>query len=136
MSIIPKVSAALTQFITPISTSRKKPFVSARQKSGGFERQKGQDFEKHSSAQHQNSIAATEEQKTEEVIAQPIASPIASQHQILSVAHSFLQLLGVFRKQQGTLLRWLGAKAYYTSISYQKSSSKFRKGAMLDEKVE
>lgn len=54
----------------------------------------------------------------------------------LSVAHSFLELLNRFTERKSSLFRWFGQQSYQAAERKQKKAARFRKGIMLDEKIE
>lgn len=53
-----------------------------------------------------------------------------------SLAGSFLQLFSLFQLRSDALLRWLGKGVYDEAAHVQKKNIKFKKGIMVDEKVQ
>jgi hypothetical protein len=51
-----------------------------------------------------------------------------------SVAHSFIQMLGMFSEQRKNFTVWVGRRGY--AASKNKKRSLFRKGAIMDRKIE
>ncbi len=129
--MLPRVSAALTQFIAPIASSQGQTQVRPRKEDSfrRFSPQPEKKPEKREEEPAQAEIPSNVVPLRADQLIEPGTGP-------LSVAHSFIQLLAKFQKQRSTLLRWLGARTYQTVGQTQRKTARFRKGAMLDTRVE
>ncbi|MCM2276957.1 MAG: hypothetical protein NDJ89_02645 [Oligoflexia bacterium] len=136
-----RVSAALSQFIKPIASSTQKPVVHSTPAELQQRREPGQ-FKKF------NQDGGRQEQRQEAPSAKVIPFPAPSKtaspqppgaaisESGLSVTHSFIQLFSSLQSGRTALLRWIGARSYQSATATQRKIGKYRKGAMLDKKVE
>ncbi|MGZ3686787.1 MAG: hypothetical protein ACXVBW_00715 [Bdellovibrionota bacterium] len=67
---------------------------------------------------------------------EPAQEPVSADGAPTSVAHSFIQMLNRFQEQRHALLKWIGARTYDRALKDQNPAGRFRKGSMLDGKVE
>jgi len=146
-SVLPRISAALSEFIAPISSNRRTTVHSSSrpgQSTEGFEKyQPGQKLsKKEGDPQDQK-----KDQQPGQVIQLDVhrnkpPSPPATEPTTAvkppgtSVAQTLIQLLAVFQEQRLVLLRWLGSRSYHSAIRTQKRSGVARRGAIFDHRAE
>lgn len=70
-----------------------------------------------------------------EVAAAP-ASSVKQASSAISVTTAFLQIFDLLNLRKASLFRWLGTQAYQGTLKKQKKSLRFRKGTILDQKIE
>ena len=129
--MLPKVSAALSKFVSPIQTSsgsssaHQKEFV--RTQPGQQRRPSG--GRPDSGRGSQQSHAAPKALPAEEA---PEAAPVS--HPGTTSGSVFLQLISTLKQRHDNILRWLGVRGYQAGVRSRKRSG--RKGAMLDVRVD
>jgi hypothetical protein len=132
--MLPRVTAALGKFLTPIVSSSEN--VNVGQKGAGFQRFKTekQDQKKHDKGGHPPSkpelklVPPTEEKISSETELQPTPRPVA--------AVPLLYILNLINLSNRTLRNWFGLRAYQIGLRTYRKSGKARKGAMFDQKIE
>jgi hypothetical protein len=125
--VLPRVSAALAQFISPIASSGKQSVSSQP----GFERFHKDRPPSEGHPQPQPQLAKIIPfDRGEAAKAAPGANVPAG------ISQALLQLIQLFQEPGSTLKRWIGAGAYQRAIRQQKKTGRIRKGAILDEKAE
>ncbi len=131
--MLPRVSAALSQFIKPISSSSQQQAVT--EKKHGEEKSGFQPFQQESK---KSKLKLVDSQETQETKApQPSLSAVApTPPRNLSVAHSFLQLLVSLQKKQTVLTYLRGVQVYFSSAKSNKKLKRLRKGTIVDERLE
>ncbi len=139
--MLPRVSAALAQFIAPIASAGKQ-----NQSRQAFERF---DPKKKKQQQPGNGETASQQhpgppqdklQAQAKIIpfpksggAQPEANPAPVP---AGISHALLQLMNLLHEQRATIMRWLGNGVYQSSARLQKKGGRIRKGTILDERAE
>ena len=111
---------------------------SQQQSQQGFKRMgaEGSVETKIANAAAKAAVDDTESREFHEIVAVNLLrdqKPLTAEQ--MSVAHRIVQLISVFQKQQGNLLRWVGNRTYRV-LSGESRKGKFRRGAMLDEEIE
>jgi hypothetical protein len=136
--VIPRVSAALAQFIAPIATSGKQsvPTQQGFQRFGGDAKQSKQQTPTPPppSPQSEPEIARVipfPQQPSTSAGAAPGKGAIP-----VGISQTLLQLMNLLHGQRTTLLRWLGQGMYQAAARQQKKNGRIRKGTVLDEKAE
>ena len=146
--VLPRVSAALAQFIAPIST----PTASKKEASpqtGSFERfspppKENQSFRNPNSSKHsppqenggerrENQQNLGKESPQAQVI--PLHSNSPTKELPPGISTALLQLMHVLKNQRTAILRWIGVDIYQSAPRLQKKSGRARKGTILDEKA-
>jgi hypothetical protein len=126
--MLPKVTTALSQFIKPISSStQQQTVVEKRHKE---EKKNFQKFNAKSEPKPDLKLVKSTDQNN------PVTTAKADLAQKLSVANSFLQLLTVIQKRHHLLNCWKGIQTYFAMSKSSKKASKFRKGTLIDSRVE
>jgi hypothetical protein len=127
--LLPRINAALAQFVAPVSSSTDKR-VQKRDDSaaGGFERHSKKDFKDFKSPAMPEDPAPLPPPQL------AIVPPLATNKP--NVGHTLIHLLDLLQRQRQNLVKWLGQKSYRTAMRNQRKTGKSRKGAMLDVKVE
>ena len=131
--VIPRVSAALAQFIAPIATSGKQGLTAQQ----GFKRFGGDHSKQPSDPPKQQPPPPTEEPAKILAFAPRPKDPETAGAGIPNgISQALLQLMNLLQGQRATLLRWLGTGIYQTAARQQKKNGRIRKGTVLDEKAE
>lgn len=138
--MLPRVSAALAQFISPIAVSGKQSVSSHK----GFEHfAQPQTGKKREQAREEPKQEQQLSQAKAKIIPFPVkdavqaTSPPPSATSIPSgITQALLQLMNLFHEQGSTVRRWIGTGAYQLAARQQKKSGRIRKGTILDEKAE
>ena len=134
--------------ISPITSSNSQSANQASQEKQVFDRFKPKEQGKNGKKEQQPKTGEKEQEEGSD-LAQVIPlvpeKALASEKALVaptpptatgfSVAHAFVQLLGMFGQQSRVFAQWLGNRAYQNASS-QKRGSKFQRGAMLDTRVE
>lgn len=149
--MLPRVSAALAQFIAPIATSGKQTLSSQR----GFERfaaplAEKRDRDKNRDKTQGDSSGAEQRPPDGKVLpfvrkdatpataveTSPTGPPTLSGPMPTGISQALMQLMNLLSDQRATVLRWLGAGAYQNAARHQKKNGRARKGTILDERAE
>jgi hypothetical protein len=130
--VLPRISAALSKFIAPISSTAAQLQIKPH-KDDGFRRHS--DPNRHAKKDHKPPQKQPEEAPPDNVTELHPARPLLTNSNT-GVTQALLKLLAKLQIQRGIFSRWFGPKTYETAIKNQKQSGKFRKGAMLDTKAE
>jgi hypothetical protein len=137
--VLPRVSAALAQFIAPIAASAKQGVGSQK----GFER-----FTPPHQGKKQGNAGTNQEQGQPSHQAKVIPFPTTEKAMVASpqpaasasvpagISQALLQLMNLFQEQGSAIRRWLGTNAYQLAARQQKKTGRIRKGAVLDQKAE
>jgi hypothetical protein len=126
--LLPRVTAAITQFIKPIASAAKRTAIQDRPERDS----QNQGFQRQSKAKLTlvTSNPAAPLQPTLPTQSSPRAlTP-------LSVTQTFLQIVAFLKQGKGSILKWMGPRAYRATLQSQKKTGRFRKGAMINIKVE
>jgi hypothetical protein len=138
--VLPRVGAALTQFLAPIVSGPdghaavnqhhrpQAPPPKRKQK-----RQNKGDQQREE--RHLNLVSEVSSNPTQEALPTPTNSSKTGPNQS-GATNAFLQLFDSLNEKRALLMRWLGSRAYQSTIMTQKKSGIFRKGTMLDQKAE
>lgn len=127
--MLPRVGAALAQFISPIDSSTSKTKTPRREREANprFERSKPEK-EKPAKARVLKAVPKPSEQApTDAAAPSPPGTP--------SVAAAFLELFNFLQTRKNTFLMFIGRQAYREAAREQKKAGRFRKGTMLDRKA-
>lgn len=131
--MLPRIGSALAQFIAPINSSN-----TQGQKSVGKKTRSNLETpyeKKEEGPKHQSEAQAQQKQSSTSSSLQSLPTkPESNSSQ--SLANTFLQIFNLFQIKNSILLHWLGVEAYGRSTQSQKKGAKFKKGTMLDEKIE
>ena len=136
--MLPRVSAALSQFIAPVASSTQKN-VERQKPEASFKR-----FEDSNQGKKEESTAQPQDQPKEtlppNVLPFPKASvPVESgkgQPASKTVTVAFLQLVALLQNQRAVLVRLFGRQTYGAIQQKQKRFGRLKKGVMLDHKAE
>lgn len=135
--MLPRVSAALGKFLTPIASTSASPNTQQEQGKNG-DQSASQKKKRHlepvpsptlrtpvqTGAHTQSSVSASsQETKLPQVHAMPLST-------------AFLNIFSFLRKQTLPFIKWLGLEAYRFGINQGRRSGKFKKGAIVDHKAE
>lgn len=142
--MLPRVGAALANFIKPITSSqdsqngtksvRKRPEEFQRFRQGEKDRQQEHPGEPPRSKPGLKLVPREQAEGT--VPPGTMFTPISAQPGVPSVASAFLQIFSFLSRKRSYLLRWIGKQAYSSSILRQKKTGKFKKGAILDRQAD
>ena len=130
--MISRVGAALAQFIAPVASAQAQDHIRAQ------DDQRRPPGQKQERKQPPANIPKPELKVAVAPDAKPASGSPASATLPAGAggAQSFLQLLDVFQHGRGMFMRFFGTRSYNQSIKTQKKAGKFKKGTMLDERVE
>src|SRR5262249_17503534 len=120
--LLPRISAALAQFIAPVSASSPE----ARQGGSGFRR---------TQVKPQPQSQPEQQPPQENVIPLPKRAP-ETPRAPQSVSQAFIEMLASLQARRAIFMKWLGARSYQSAGKERRKFRRFRKGAMLDTKVE
>ena len=132
--MISRVGAALAQFIAPVASSQAQEQIHTEDNNQG--RPSGQKRERKQAPAQAKTPASATPLKPVAVTAAPTPPATPSAGIGTSGAQSFLQLLDVFQHGRGMFMRFFGTRSYQQSVKGQKKAGKFKKGTMLDERIE
>ena len=148
--MLPKVGAALKEFVAPVSaTSQRRVEQHDRQKeqrqkqshgqSPGQSNDKSKDQPKEQLAKvipfpTQAGLTPKAQTALAPQSPAPLATPAKQPEQ--SVTQTVMQLLTLFSQQRLVLLRWFGKKTYEASARGNKKGATLRKGTILDDKAQ
>lgn len=128
--MLPKVSAALSRFITPIVSSAKKSEQTPLQ-----ERENRKEFQRF-----KPELKLVDQPIEPEARAASdqtnLPAPLSKNASLQKVGSPFLALIMGLQNQRNTVFRWLGLKRYAGLAKSLKKSHGFKRGTMLDQKVE
>ncbi len=132
--MLPQVGSTLKKFVPPIASAKKSGGSNSESASGSGLQYSGDDF------QHEkiNDIL-TDPIKIEAEKKPPKKQPPLNAKPgppLTGVTASFIQLLNSLQENSGNIVKWLAPKTYQESIRRQKKSSKFRKGMVVDDKID
>jgi len=135
--VLPRVSAALSRFIQPVSSSAERESVRAKEKEEGQEFQR---FNPHSRKKPQ----APQEPLSDEEKKDPLPPPSLRLAERPSrpqggVTAAFLDIFRTLRSQRQSLVRWLGHRSYGNQKQASAATERpgrLKKGAILDQKAE
>jgi hypothetical protein len=125
--MLPKVTTALSQFIKPISSSTQQQTVGEKR-----HKEERKNFQRFGSESEER--PKLKEVKSSDQI-NPLTTPKFDPTK-LSVASSFLQLLTTLQKKHSLLNCWKGLQTYFSMARSSKKASKFRKGTLIDNRIE
>ena len=133
--MLPRVSAALSQFISPILNATQKPGADQRkeQKFARFQATENVDPDQRKQDPPVERLAAPH-LKLVSNLPEKIEVPEAIR-KASSVSNTFLNIFNLLKLGRSPVV-WLGHRAYQTAELLRKSGSRFRKGTMLDRKAE
>lgn len=144
--MLPRVSAALVQFIAPIATSARQGLTQQ-----GFERfapqakgkkrdpsqQQQQPKQEQSQPGQQQAKILPFPGKEDAARAEGAGNAKSSGSSIpAGISNALLQILDMFKEQRMTIMRWIGTSSYQLAARQQKKNGRIRKGTILDEKAE
>jgi hypothetical protein len=141
--VLPRVAAALSQFIKPVDSSRETHPDRDGNSPGPQDYQRPQSRSSRSSPKGKGKLALV----PESTAAPPASSEAQEQQKSLSkkleppralggVAEALVGLLLSLAKNRATFLKWLGPRAYRNTLIARKKATNFRKGSILDIKIE
>lgn len=132
--MLPRVTAALTQFIKPIAGARAQTGVRDREKDHEPPPQPESKAKDEKREPHLKLVPPPEEQVD---LAPPSQDPrVVAAPGSPSVATAFLELFNRIQLKRVSLVRWLGKQAYDRAIRRQKREGTFRKGTMIDRRID
>jgi hypothetical protein len=143
--VLPRVSAALAQFISPISTSATS---SASQQKSSEKQGKIPAFERFHRKGREGGSSSPENPDTpqEGPGAKVIALPLAPKSNATAntdpkplpsgISQALLQLMNSLQEQRFSFLRWFAVGVYQMSARQQKKNGRVRKGTIIDRKAE
>jgi hypothetical protein len=134
--VISRVGAALAQFIAPVASSQAQEQIHGHDDQRRPANQKQDRKKDPKREQPKLEAVPTVPPKPAEAPAEKTAAAPPAAGGPSSGAQSFLQLLDVFQHGRGMFMRFFATRSYQVSIKGQKKGGKFRKGTMLDERVE
>jgi len=143
VDVLPRVGAALKNFIAPITASSRQDQIKTKDERP-FQRHKQQQKKEEQKKEKPKlqvvkPIApATKIQPTTEDEAPPGLKTVNTDktESNASVAEAFLALLELLQESKSSLVSWLGNQYYSVAAKKQKKAGKLKKGTMFDEKVE
>lgn len=147
--MLPKIGAALIQFIPPIASSGKHAHVNGNKQNRDkkdFHKFKPEPEEKKppeennsNKSQDKNpqpavpkALAGRQAYATASAATLKLRTPTSESG---SVAHAFVTLLSLFQKKRAALSKWLGVRSYQAAAKEQKHAVKGRKGAVVDDQA-
>jgi hypothetical protein len=141
--VLPRVSAALAQFISPIAASGKQSVASQK----GFDRftppqgKKREQSQQDPSQQNPGSEQNAPQAKiipfpSKESAAKPNSQAPGTSTIPAGISQALLQLMNLFHEQGAAIRRWIGTGAYQLAARQQKKTGRIRKGTILDERAE
>ncbi|MCM2324722.1 MAG: hypothetical protein NDJ90_15795 [Oligoflexia bacterium] len=139
--MLSRVSAALSQFIKPIISAPERlvvvhssqPEPQSRKEASEFKR-----FEKKKEGQDQP--GENPKPPGAKILPFRTPEPVTSKAEPVppgaGITHSFVQLFSALQQPRTAFLRWIGSASYQAAVKNERKVGKYRKGAMLDRKVE
>ena len=131
--MLPRISAALGKFLTPISSAAEAPPYDQKRPQPGLTRQNP--TEERTPSKKKNGLrivppetATGEELETAENTQLPAVNKTAA-------AAAFLQIFTFLKDRTAPLMKWLALVAYKSGARQGKSGA-FRRGSILDRKIE
>jgi hypothetical protein len=121
--VLPRVSAALTQFISPILGAAQKPSAEKQKERNG---QRDAQPEAKPSQAPKLVLVKNLPEKVE---------PSEAVRKASSVSNAFLQIFNLLNWGKKPVL-WFGYQAYRTAEMLRRSGSRFHKGTMIDKKAD
>ncbi len=139
--MLPRVSAALAQFIAPISVSTKQ--VTSNKTAGDhpafqrFGKKKRKKDGEASAGEASTDDDQSQDDHKETALAKviPLRSHSPPADQPAGITYALLQLMNLLQTQRATVMRWLASTSYQISARQQKKTGKCRKGTILDHKA-
>jgi len=142
--VLPRVTKTLGQFISPIATSFSRAKPATREQGAalpGFTRQDRsnlpQDKPKEQKKEPQQSLEpeAEPEKKPAPPELKLVANPEPKPEPGASLTDAFVQMCNRFQNQRAAAMKWLGVRSYKRVAKDQRRTSRFRKGAVVDDKA-
>ena len=131
--MLPKISAALVQFIPAIASSGKQ--VHGNGNKQNKDKKEFQKFKSEPEAKKSPNISPPIEKQPETTIARTSQLPVATGPDPGSVALAFITLFSMFQKRRTALSKWFGMRSYQVAAKEQKHIVKARKGAVVDDQA-
>ena len=142
--MLERVSAALTKFLSPLTSSINNGLDSNLSNKEEFQhskkRPKKEEPKEESKTKENNPPEANKREAHLSLVPNPGAGPGSETHSPLEAIKSegftgaITDIFALFQEQRKIMLRWGGTKTYESSLK-SKSMSQLRKGTILDEKI-
>ncbi len=132
--MLPKVSAALSRFVTPIQTSS--PGSSARERAFVPAQGKVLPFKDQADGQSGRQESGKRELEPSQPASSPEEKPPTLEEIRTDLGSAFLQLIASLKQHRASIFKWIGYRGYQLGLRATKRTGRLRKGAMLDVRVD
>jgi hypothetical protein len=137
--VLPRIGAALAEFIAPIATSSSKQATAQSHEKRAFQRWKRENPNQKEQGPSQQP-PEQQDKKQDTTLAKVIPLHAPEQKSASGappgITTALFQLMAVLKEQRATVMRWLGSSAYDSAARTQKKNGRCRKGTILDHKAE